>query len=139
MATYHFVIVGPQDNPLFEDEFGAGRRGTADKSNDRRHLNEFIVHAALDPTDFLTWNSKDMYLKVVDHFHEWSISAYATASRTRFMLLHDVRNEDGIRNFFTEVHELYTKVLLNPFYTPGAPIESDNFRTKIKACARKYL
>lgn len=26
------------------------------------------------------------------------------------MLLHEVRNDDGIKNFFQEVHELYVKV-----------------------------
>lgn len=28
------------------------------------------------------------------------------------MLLHDSRNEDGIKSFFQEVHELYIKVAL---------------------------
>ncbi|CAK9176347.1 unnamed protein product, partial [Ilex paraguariensis] len=28
---------------------------------------------------------------------------------TRLMLLHDSRNDDGIKSFFQEVHELYIK------------------------------
>ncbi|KAK6279495.1 hypothetical protein POUND7_019762 [Theobroma cacao] len=58
---------------------------------------------------------------------------------TRFMLLHDSRNDDGIKSFFQEVHELYIKILLNPLYLPGSRITSSHFDTKVRALARKYL
>ena len=34
----------------------------------------------------------------------------ASIGHIRFMLLHDVRNDEGINKFFHDVHELYVKV-----------------------------
>eukprot|EP00041_Stephanoeca_diplocostata_P031376 m.976511 g.976511 ORF g.976511 m.976511 type:complete len:142 (-) comp23945_c2_seq35:2568-2993(-) len=139
-SFYHFVIVNTQDVPLFEDEYGPPRKRNAPEMRlEDQFSNEFIIHASLDAVDAIVWEKPQMYLKVVDRFKEWSISAFTTASRVKFMLLHDVRNEDGIDKFFAEVYELYIKTLLNPFYEPGSPIESSDFRSKVKVLAKKFL
>jgi hypothetical protein len=52
------------------------------------------------------------------------------------MLLHEVRNDDGIRAFFNDVWECYVKTLLNPFYAVDKPIKSTIFETKVKAIAK---
>ncbi|KXS10695.1 Sedlin [Gonapodya prolifera JEL478] len=133
----YFVVVGTRDNPLYEAEFGLARSDL--KREEHKHLNQFIVHAALDMVDEAMWGTKEMYLKTVDKFNDFFVSAYVTASGIRFMLLHDSPNSDGIRNFFTETHELFIKTLLNPFYELNAPITSPTFDTKVKALGKKYL
>ncbi|KAH9331124.1 hypothetical protein KI387_003232, partial [Taxus chinensis] len=103
------------------------------------HQHQFILHAALDIVQDLQWTTSAMFLKGVDRFSDLVVSVYVTAvsiasslvciplststtsatlgarpppprvAHTRLMLLHDSRNEDGIKNFFQEVHELYIK------------------------------
>ena len=34
------------------------------------------------------------------------VSGFVTASRQRFVMLHDVKNEDGIKSFFSEMYEV---------------------------------
>ncbi|KAM2275052.1 hypothetical protein ACFX1S_044783 [Malus domestica] len=138
-ATACFIIVSRNDIPIYEAEVGS-----AAKREDAAQLHQFILHAALDIVQDLAWTTSAMYLKAVDRFNDLVVSVYVTAGHilyihTRLMLLHDSRNDDGIKSFFQEVHELYIKTLLNPLYLPGSRIASSHFDTKVRALARKYL
>ncbi|XP_077214034.1 transport protein particle 20 kDa subunit-like [Tasmannia lanceolata] len=110
-STACFIIVSRNDIPVYEAEVSSTL-----KKEEAAHQHQFILHAALDIVQDLAWTTSAL-----------------------LMLLHDSRNEDGIKSFFQEVHELYIKILLNPVYVPGSRITSSYFDTKVRGLARKYL
>lgn len=60
---YYFVIVGHNDQPIFEMEFPVVDPKKR-RDPDTRHLNQFIAHAALDIIDEQILTNPQMYLKV---------------------------------------------------------------------------
>ncbi|KAL8430148.1 hypothetical protein Efla_001812 [Eimeria flavescens] len=107
-----FVIVGKGDTPLYEADLSA-----PGKREDSPHYDQFIIHQALDAVDEYVWQTQSMYLKNCDSFRDLLVSAFCTAGHVKLMLLHKNRgSSEGIRNFFTEVHELFLRVLMNPLY-----------------------
>lgn len=96
------MLVGTKE-PLYKVEF-------KNRKEENAHVNEFLIHSALDVVDEMTWTTSAMALKVVDTFNDQYVSAFVTATNLKFLLLHDSRNDDAIKSFFLELYELYLKV-----------------------------
>lgn len=80
-----------------------------------------------------------MYLKTIDRFNQWLVSAFVSASQIRFLIVHDHKNDEGIKNFFSEIYETYVKHSINSFYKINTPIKSQMFEKKAQLYGRKYL
>ncbi|KAJ6519613.1 Sedlin [Mycena sanguinolenta] len=104
-----------------------------------RHVIQMIANASLDVIEDLMKSQSTMFLKSVDKFNEWTVSAFITPGNMKFVLLHEGKNDDGIKAFFTDVWELYVKTMLNPFHTAHTPIRSTVFDARVRASAKKYL
>ncbi|WOO84747.1 putative trafficking protein particle complex subunit 2 [Vanrija pseudolonga] len=103
-----------------------------------KHILQMVAHASLDAVEEVSEGTASLYLKAVDRHNEWTVSAFI-ASNVKFILLHDTKNDDGIRLFFGEVWELYVKAALNPFQTVNTPIRNPAFDTKVRVSAKRYL
>ncbi|KAK1238659.1 hypothetical protein MKX07_004235 [Trichoderma sp. CBMAI-0711] len=102
--SYYFAIVGTQDNPLFEYEFGTSKQGGDGQSRfteQVRHLNQFILHSSLDIAEEVQWSHGQIgrgltgggsrngrYLKCIDKFFNNYISCFVTGGNVKFLLLH---------------------------------------------------
>ena len=61
--SYYFAIIGTQDNPLFEYEFGTSKQGGDGQSHfseQASHLNQFVLHSSLDIVEEVQWNTGQM-------------------------------------------------------------------------------
>ncbi|GAA5962599.1 hypothetical protein JCM8115_002136 [Rhodotorula mucilaginosa] len=106
---------------------------------DGRHVMQLVAHASLDVVEDVQWTNGAMYLKSIDKFHEWTVSVWLTPGGVKLILLHELKNDEGIRLFLQETWENYVKTLLNPFHELNAPIRSPVFDARVRASAKKHL
>lgn len=62
--SYYFAIIGTQDNPLFEYEFGTSKQGGDGQprfAEQARHLNQFVLHSSLDIVEEVQWTNGQLY------------------------------------------------------------------------------
>jgi len=108
-GNYYFYIVNRFDSLIYEQEMLKVK--TDVKKDETPYFYQFIAHASLDfLDDKLTSKSSGLFFPNIDRFNEWNISAFVTPSYLRLIVLHDARNDDGIKGFCQETYESYIKV-----------------------------
>ncbi|KAG9236985.1 trafficking protein-like protein particle complex subunit 2 [Amylocarpus encephaloides] len=162
--SYYLAIIGTQDNPLFECEFGTAKQGgdgVARFPEQARHMNQFIVHSSLDIVEEVQWGGGQMYLKCIDSYYNNYVSCFMTGGNIKFLLLHvpsqpssstatrastsiaanptSPQTEEAIKQFFTEVYENWVKTIMNPFYSVNMEVKSPVFRARVMGAGKKYL
>jgi hypothetical protein len=109
--SYYFAIIGTQDNPLFEYEFGTAKQGgdgIARFPEQARHMNQFIVHSSLDIVEEVQWGNGQMcfppfpcqeflltycrYLKCIDRFYNNYVSCWMTGGSRLLSTFSPCRN-----------------------------------------------
>jgi hypothetical protein len=133
----YFVIVSPKEDLLmYEADFLFqpdyvdprpatlhGHSATAKDAMSTLTLLQFVAYGALDVVDLLYPRITQSYLKAIDSFGpQWAVSAYVLASNVRFVLVHDQRADEGIKQFFGDVQDAFVKLIQNPFYEPWLPL-----------------
>jgi hypothetical protein len=81
MSSYYFAIIGTKDSPIYELEFGTHRQGGDGMSRfppEIKELCPFILHSSLDVVEDSQWGSNSLYLKVIDNFYSYMVSAFVT-------------------------------------------------------------
>mmetsp|Transcript_2883 Transcript_2883/g.2706 ORF Transcript_2883/g.2706 Transcript_2883/m.2706 type:complete len:131 (-) Transcript_2883:39-431(-) len=129
-----FMIVSKDDFPVFELPIGSIVR-----NKDHVYLYDFILHSSLDVVDNVQWATSNMYLKTIDKYNDLSVACLITPSNARFLLLHEGKGEESIKNFFNEIYDLFVKVVMNPFYESNSKITLQSFEDRVKGAARKFL
>ena len=74
---------------------------------------------------------REFYLGQLYPAEDYRIYGYVTNTKVKFILIVEASNtqlrDNDIRSMFRRLHNGYTDVVCNPFYTPGDEIKSKSF------------
>ncbi len=121
-----------KNEPIYEADIGSS-------TDDLSYLHQFILHSSLDILQSAMWTNNQTYLKVIDKFNALQVSAYVTVGGTTFLLLHNGKGDEILKNFFMEIHDIYVKYIMNPFSIYDSPVVSPQFDIQVRQIAKKYL
>jgi len=128
-----FLIISPEDIVVYQIYTNLIKKEIT-------YIHELISFASLDLIEINEPTTNSMFLKTVDKFLDYNVSAFSTAGKMKFLLVHEVKiNEESLKAFFYEVYEYYAKALLNPFIDKNTKIFSGNFDSKIKQSFKKHI
>ncbi|EAY08204.1 hypothetical protein TVAG_308100 [Trichomonas vaginalis G3] len=122
-----FAVIG-SNNLLFSLEMPSIDPSAADKM----YQYQFMLYSSLDALDF---SDPTAFHECIDTVDSNNISAYVTAGKTVFLLVHPRKKSDSIKKFFKHVHKAYTELLMNPFYQVGSIIENEKFKNTVLECS----
>ncbi len=128
-----FLIISPEDIVVYQIYTNLIKKEIT-------YIHELISFASLDLIEINEPTTNSMFLKTVDRFLDYNVSAFSTAGKMKFLLVHEVKiGEESLKVFFNEVYEYYAKALLNPFIDKNTKIFSSNFDGKIKQSFKKHI
>lgn len=141
--SYYFAILGSTNEPLYELDIGTYKQngdGTTNFPEEINELKQFIANASLDVLENIQFRSNQIFFKNIDSYYGYSIYIYLTQGNTKLIILTNCKNHDeSIRQFCIEIHEIYVKKILSPFYDTNTAIRSKVFDAKVRQFAKKYL
>eukprot|EP01127_Copromyxa_protea_P014196 TRINITY_DN3907_c0_g1_i2.p1 TRINITY_DN3907_c0_g1~~TRINITY_DN3907_c0_g1_i2.p1 ORF type:complete len:138 (+),score=27.85 TRINITY_DN3907_c0_g1_i2:46-459(+) len=132
-----FLMVGKDDKPIYQLELAEPNKTQRGTSGE--HLTQFVLHSALDVVEEAQWAKSLTYLGEVDSYKQLKVHTFVSAGYVKFMLLHSGKSDDSIKALFLDVHELYLKVLMNPFYAVNSPITSEVFDLRVRTAVSRRI
>ncbi|XP_002736266.1 trafficking protein particle complex subunit 2-like protein [Saccoglossus kowalevskii] len=74
---------------------------------------------------------RELYLGLLYPTEDYKVYGYVTNTKVKFVIVVETSNtllrDNEIRSMFRKLHNAYTDMLCNPFYTPGETIKSRSF------------
>ncbi|XP_076821989.1 trafficking protein particle complex subunit 2-like protein [Clavelina lepadiformis] len=106
----------------------------------------FTVHTSLDVIEEKINNAgktsstadlRESYLGQLYPAEDYRVYGYVTNTKVKFVVVVEASNtqlrDNEVRSMFRRLHNAYTDVMCNPFYTPGDTITSKSFEKVVSS------